>query len=256
MSAIGTGYDLSVQTFSPAGRVFQVEYAGKAVDNAGTVVAMRGTDGVVFACDNAVTSKLFEPNTTRRTHSVGKHIGSAFCGLIPDGRALVSEARSSAVKYRDLYGHPIPLKKLNDELSSYMHMLTLYGGARPCGCSIVLGSYNDKDGAELYMGEPSGVAWGYYGCALGKNKQAAQSDIEKFKPATKTCREIVKEAVHILKSIHDDTKQQPYELEVSWVCQESNGEFASIPADLLAEAEREAEARMADSDSESDEDSD
>ena len=37
MSSIGTGYDLSVTTFSPDGRVFQIEYAAKAVDNSGYV---------------------------------------------------------------------------------------------------------------------------------------------------------------------------------------------------------------------------
>ncbi|RWW03939.1 hypothetical protein GW17_00032868, partial [Ensete ventricosum] len=34
--SIGTGYDLSVTTFSPDGRVFQIEYAAKAVDNSGS----------------------------------------------------------------------------------------------------------------------------------------------------------------------------------------------------------------------------
>jgi 20S proteasome subunit alpha 7 len=33
MTSIGTGYDLSSSTYSPDGRVFQVEYAMKAVDN-------------------------------------------------------------------------------------------------------------------------------------------------------------------------------------------------------------------------------
>lgn len=48
MSSIGTGYDLSVTTFSPDGRVFQIEYAAKAVDNSGTVVAIKCKDGVVM----------------------------------------------------------------------------------------------------------------------------------------------------------------------------------------------------------------
>ena len=37
MSSIGTGYDVSSLTFSPDGRVFQVEYAAKAVENSGYV---------------------------------------------------------------------------------------------------------------------------------------------------------------------------------------------------------------------------
>ena len=35
MTSIGTGYDLSASTYSPDGRIFQVEYANKAVDNSG-----------------------------------------------------------------------------------------------------------------------------------------------------------------------------------------------------------------------------
>uniref|UniRef100_A0A7C9CN83 Proteasome alpha-type subunits domain-containing protein n=1 Tax=Opuntia streptacantha TaxID=393608 RepID=A0A7C9CN83_OPUST len=41
MSSIGTGYDLSVTTFSPDGRVFQIEYAAKAVDNSGSASSSR-----------------------------------------------------------------------------------------------------------------------------------------------------------------------------------------------------------------------
>uniref|UniRef100_A0A8C0KF02 Proteasome alpha-type subunits domain-containing protein n=1 Tax=Canis lupus dingo TaxID=286419 RepID=A0A8C0KF02_CANLU len=39
MSSIGTGYDLSASTFSPDGRVFQVEYAMKAVENSSTAAS-------------------------------------------------------------------------------------------------------------------------------------------------------------------------------------------------------------------------
>lgn len=58
MSSIGTGYDLAASTFSPDGRIFQVEYAQKAVDNMGTVLAIRCKDGVVTAVDKIIHSKL------------------------------------------------------------------------------------------------------------------------------------------------------------------------------------------------------
>lgn len=38
---------------------------------------------------------------------------------------------------------------------------------------------------------------GYYGCAVGKAKQAAKTEIEKMKLSELTCREIVKEAARM-----------------------------------------------------------
>ena len=48
MASSGSGYDLSAATFSPDGRIFQVEYASKAVENAGTVIGIKAADGVVL----------------------------------------------------------------------------------------------------------------------------------------------------------------------------------------------------------------
>lgn len=47
--------------------------------------------------------------------------------------------------------------------------------------SALIGGYTKEEGPSLYMVEPSGVAWGYYGCAAGKGKQPAQSELEKLK---------------------------------------------------------------------------
>ena len=58
MTSIGTGYDLSASHFSPDGRVFQKEYAGRAVEKSGTAVAIRGKDGVVFAVEKFMTINL------------------------------------------------------------------------------------------------------------------------------------------------------------------------------------------------------
>ena len=41
MSGVGTGYDLSASTYSPDGKIFQVSYALKAVENSATSIALR-----------------------------------------------------------------------------------------------------------------------------------------------------------------------------------------------------------------------
>ena len=79
----GAGYDLSVSTFSPDGRVYQVEYAAKAVENSGTVVGLCCKDGVVMGCEKFLTSKMLVPGTNRRILRVAKHAGIAMAGLVP-----------------------------------------------------------------------------------------------------------------------------------------------------------------------------
>ena len=75
----------------------------------------------------------------------------------------------------------------------YVHAYTLYSAVRPFGCSFLLGSYSANDGAQLYMIDPSGVSYGYWGCAIGKARQAAKTEIEKLQMKEMTCRDVVKE---------------------------------------------------------------
>jgi 20S proteasome subunit alpha 7 len=75
MASQGTGYDLSASTYSPDGRIFQVEYANKAVENAGTAIGLKCKDGVVLAVEKLVTSKLLVPGSNRRIFNVDLHAG-------------------------------------------------------------------------------------------------------------------------------------------------------------------------------------
>ena len=44
----------------------------------------------------------------------------------------------------------------------YKHAYTLYSAVRPFGCSVALGSYDEIDGPQLYMVDPSGVSFVYF----------------------------------------------------------------------------------------------
>ena len=99
MASSGSGYDLSSSTFSPDGRIFQVEYAGKAVENAGTAIGLKCRDGVVLCVEKPIVNKMLLPNSSRRIHTVDTHSGMAVTGFISDGRQIVNRCRDEASNY-------------------------------------------------------------------------------------------------------------------------------------------------------------
>jgi 20S proteasome subunit alpha 7 len=136
MSSIGTGYDLAAATFSPDGRIFQVEYAAKAVESSSTVIALASKHGILVAVDQPVPSKLsfaVSTNRTKQTHScnrfnfirfkylkdsnsrimdVNDQIGLVGSGLYPDMCSLCDYARTEANNYLKEYHKPIGVRKL------------------------------------------------------------------------------------------------------------------------------------------------
>ncbi|KAJ2020947.1 putative proteasome subunit alpha type-7 [Coemansia sp. RSA 455] len=245
MTSIGTGYDLSVSTYSPDGRVFQVEYAQKAVDNSGTAIGLRVKDGVVLAVEKIKHSRLLVPHANRRIMTAGKHIGIATAGWMSDTRHLVKRVRDEARDYRSTYKVDIPAKIIAERTGMYAQAYTLYSAVRPFGVSTIIGTV-DVDGPQLYMVEPSGQYVGYRGCAAGKGKQVAKTEIEKLNLDQMTAREAIKEAARIIYAAHDDSKDKLFELELSWICAESNGLHAHVPQNLFDEAVQHAERALND----------
>ncbi|MCL4123757.1 UNVERIFIED_CONTAM: hypothetical protein GTU68_024245 [Idotea baltica] len=245
-------YDLSASQFSPDGRVFQVEYAQKAVENSGTSVGLRCKDGIVFGVEKIITSKLYEPTSNRRIFTIDSHIGLACAGLLADARAIVEIARIEASNFRSEYSVPIPIKFLAERVSLYLHAYTLYSAVRPYGCAVMIGGV-DESGPQLYVSDPSGLCHGYFGSATGKAKQNAKTEIEKLKLADMTCKELVKEAAKIIYLVHDEVKDKHFQLELSWVCKESEWKHVAVPKALFEEADKFAKAALQEDSSDEDE---
>lgn len=165
---------------------------------------------------------------------------------------VVETARVEASNYRSDYGSAIPLRYLKDRVGLYMHAYTLYSAVRPFGCSVLLGSH-DSDGPQLYCIDPSGTSWGYFGCAIGKARQAAKTEMEKLALRELDCRQLLREAARIVYVVHDEVKDKNFELELSWVCQESQGRHEFVPKDVFLQAEAHAKAAL-EEESDTDED--
>jgi len=243
MSGIGTGYDLSCTSYSPDGRVFQVEYAMKAVENSGTAIGIRVKDGIVLAVEKLVISKMLESGSDRRISSIDKHIGLCHSGLTADARILINHARQESREYKSVYYSPIPGRIIAERLSGFIHAYTLYGFVRPFGCSVIIGAY-DYSGPQLYMIEPSGISYGYFATAIGKGRQAAKGELEKLKLNELKCRDAIKEAARIIHYVHDDVKDKEFELELSWISEETNFQHQAVPKTLFEEAKAYVEASL------------
>ncbi|KAL3240096.1 proteasome core particle subunit alpha 7 [Nakaseomyces bracarensis] len=256
MTSIGTGYDLSNSVFSPDGRNFQVEYANKAVENGATSIGIKCKDGVVFAVEKLITSKLLVPNKNLKIQTVDRHIGVVYSGLIPDGRHLVNRAREESQNFKKMYNSSIPVDAFADRVGQYVQAHTLFNSVRPFGVTAIFGGC-DKNGVHLYMLEPSGTYWGYNGAATGKGRQTANAELEKLldKQPDMSAREAVKQAARIIYMAHEDNKEKDFELEVSWCSHsETNGLHKRVPKDLLDEAIEYAKNEVNGDDDDSDSD--
>lgn len=247
MAGTGAGYDLSVTTFSPDGRIFQVEYAAKAVENSGTAIAICCKDGVVFAVEKFLVSKMLVPGTNKRVFPINRNTGCAVAGLVADARQLVTRARSEAKSYKSSYAEQMTPGLLSERLGMFVHAYTLYGSIRPFGASVLLGHVDtETKKPSLFCIEPSGLVFKYQGNAIGKGRQAAKTEIEKLlgnQDNLPTCEQALVEAARIIHKVHDE-KDRDFELEMSWISPQNNYEHSVVPTDTLKTAEAEAKRRI------------
>lgn len=74
-------YDRNISVFSPEGRLFQVEYALKAVRNEGiTTIAIRADDAVVLVTQKKVQDRLIDPDSVYHMHNITNNIGCVVTG--------------------------------------------------------------------------------------------------------------------------------------------------------------------------------
>jgi len=258
--AAGTGYD-SDKVLSPDGRIFQVEYAMKAVENSSTVIGILCKDGVVLAAERQIMSKLHESDSYchRRIYNIDSHIGCAVAGFLTDARHLVDIARSEAASYRENWDLPIPISELVKRISHYMFQYTLNGYYRTFGCSVIIGGCDPVSNKyELWMADPAGVSWRYKGISTGKTRQAAKTELEKIEPKVGELlvNQAIKEATKVIHAVRDESNaSKTFVIDMSTVGGNNPSEHAFCSKQVKEDAEKWAKDAL-ESDSDEDEDDD
>ena len=169
MQPSGRGYDHGITTFSPDGRLFQVEYARESVKRGTTTVGLKFRDGVVLIVDKRIASRLIIPESIEKVFKIDEHIGFATSGLVADARSLVDRARVDCQVNRITYAAPIPVDVLAKKICDFKQSFTQYGGVRPFGTALLIAGV-DAAGSHLYETDPSGAYQSYHAGAIGNGR--------------------------------------------------------------------------------------
>ncbi|GCB62507.1 hypothetical protein scyTo_0007245 [Scyliorhinus torazame] len=118
MFIIRSKFDRGVNTFSPEGRLFQVEYAIEAIKLGSTAIGIQTTEGVVLAVENRITSPLMEPNNIENIVEIDAHIGCAMSGLIADAKTLIDKARVETPNHWFTYNGNMTVESVTQAVSN------------------------------------------------------------------------------------------------------------------------------------------
>jgi 20S proteasome subunit alpha 5 len=147
-------------TFSPEGRLFQVEYSLEAIklgstaigvgwerlQDAGLYLTNRCTqvatgEGVILGVEKRVTSTLLETSSVEKIIEIDRHIGCAMSGLQADARSMIEHARVESQNHAFNYNEPLRVESCTQAI-----------------CDLALRFGEGAEGEESIMSRPFGVA--------------------------------------------------------------------------------------------------
>jgi 20S proteasome subunit alpha 5 len=176
-----------VNTFSPEGRLFQVEYAIEAIKLGSTTIGIATKEGVVLGVEKRVQSKLLEATSIEKIMEIDTHLGCAMSGLTADARTMIEHARVTSQNHAFTYDEEIRVSSVTQAVCD----LALRFGestedddammSRPFGVALLIAGIDEK-GPQLYHADPSGTFVRYEAKAIGSGSEGAQGELqEKYK---------------------------------------------------------------------------
>ena len=181
-------YDRNVNTFSNQGRLYQVEYAMKAVEQGCTTLGIQTKDGIILGAEKKLASKLQIPSSIENIMKINDNTICTYSGLRSDARALIESARVEAANHWFNFNEQMPVeaislavcdvalsfaeekqKKNNDKERSV---------SRPYGVAMLIAGIDSDGEPKLFKNDPSGNYVRYKACCVGQGGENGMSTLQ------------------------------------------------------------------------------
>ncbi|EJP69548.1 Proteasome subunit alpha type-5 [Beauveria bassiana] len=181
--SITSHQDRGINTFSPEGRLFQVEYSLEAIKLGSTAIGVATSEGVILGVEKRVTSTLLETSSVEKIVEIDRHIGCAMSGLQADARSMIEHARVECQNHHFNYNEALGVESTTQAICDLA--LRFGEGAegeetimsRPFGVALLIAGH-DENGPQLFHAEPSGTFYRYDAKAIGSGSEGAQAELQ------------------------------------------------------------------------------
>lgn len=163
-------------TWSPAGRILQVEYAMEAVKQGTPVLALRSKTHVVLATFKKAQSELAQHQ--QKIFKVDDHMCIGISGLTADARVLAEYMRNECLNHRYIYDSPMLTGRLVSQVADMSQQKTQNSSKRPFGVGLLVVGCDQK-GPHIFETCPSGNYLEYFAMAIGGRSTSAKTYLEK-----------------------------------------------------------------------------
>mmetsp|Transcript_8931 Transcript_8931/g.22955 ORF Transcript_8931/g.22955 Transcript_8931/m.22955 type:complete len:290 (-) Transcript_8931:40-909(-) len=178
--AKGSNYDRHLTIFSPEGRLYQIEYAFKAVKSCGyTSIGVRGRDGVVFVTQLKAPDKLIDPSSCSHIYRVSPHVGVLMTGFPADARSIAQKLRQQVADFRFKFGYDMPVDVMARWLADNNQVYTQHAYMRVMAVETMIIGCDEEKGPLLYKVDPAGYVAGYHAACAGVKEVEATNWLEK-----------------------------------------------------------------------------
>ncbi|MCQ2816857.1 MAG: proteasome subunit alpha [archaeon] len=197
-------YDHSALTWSPQGRLYQVEYAMEAVNQGKLLLGLKSDNAVVLVGFKSSQSETLS-YYPEKLFKIDSHLGMGIAGLTPDGRLLYQFMKNECLNYNYTFNSNYPVERLVIKISEKSQVKTQRGESkRPYGVGLLIAGF-DESGPRLFRTCPSANYYEYKCVAIGARSQGAttflENHMEKFK--TMDNKQLVLHGLRAMKKAQD-----------------------------------------------------